>query len=69
MLLLEEIRIHWFNLNIYMIRYYYLFILLIIGCNLKNNQDNKSSNDLKFDALSSDKTGVYFNKFEKKRPP
>ena len=44
-----------------MIRYYYLFILLIIGCNLKNNQDNKSSNDLKFDALSSDKTGVYFN--------
>ena len=44
-----------------MIRYYYLFILLIIGCNLKNNQDNKSSNDLNFDALSSDKTGVYFN--------
>ena len=43
-----------------MIRYYYLFILLIIGCNLKNNQGNKNINDLKFDALSSDKTGVYF---------
>ena len=33
----------------------------MIGCNLKNNQGNKSSNDLNFDALSSDKTGVYFN--------
>ena len=43
-----------------MIRYYYLFILLIIGCTLRNNQDNKSINDLKFDALSPDKTGVYF---------
>ena len=41
-----------------MIRYYYLFILFIIGCNLRDNQDNKSINDLKFDALSPDKTGV-----------
>ena len=44
-----------------MIRYYFLFILLIIGCNSIDNQDNQRINDLNFDALSPDKTGVYFN--------